>query len=173
MNCSICLDTINPNENYTTKCSHHFHHKCMIHWLVNNDNCPVCRCSLNCQSTIKKKSRIAINPQIFTKLTEQTQYKLISYVIDIVDNNTNGQIIPNNKYIDIVISNKSRYVKDSDCIQIINVDNTYFLNCIWSESVCINSNINEKNKKKMKRSNNCRFKTKSFRFSRRFKSVFR
>jgi len=41
MSCSICLDdTHNP---FTSKCNHSFCNKCILQWISQNDDCPLCR----------------------------------------------------------------------------------------------------------------------------------
>lgn len=47
MDCSICHDTINQNDNIViTKCKHSFHSECLLKWAVNNNSCPLCRVKL-------------------------------------------------------------------------------------------------------------------------------
>ncbi|KAM7510977.1 hypothetical protein LguiB_009852 [Lonicera macranthoides] len=44
MNCAICLeDFLDGCECTRTWCSHVFHYRCMIPWLVKSDSCPICR----------------------------------------------------------------------------------------------------------------------------------
>ena len=38
--CSICLDN---GDLITLKCKHNFHEKCIVKWMENNYNCPLCR----------------------------------------------------------------------------------------------------------------------------------
>lgn len=40
--CSICL-SLSGKRGYKTVCGHKFHTKCILQWLLNNDNCPICR----------------------------------------------------------------------------------------------------------------------------------
>ena len=45
--CGICLETLGANQcNITTKCEHSYHNKCLTHWLINKNTCPLCRCKL-------------------------------------------------------------------------------------------------------------------------------
>lgn len=42
MICQICLDEI-EYDNQKLLCSHSFHKKCIINWLIINSSCPICR----------------------------------------------------------------------------------------------------------------------------------
>jgi hypothetical protein len=39
--CVICHEDI--NFGVKTRCGHHFHDKCIIEWLKQNNKCPLCR----------------------------------------------------------------------------------------------------------------------------------
>ena len=42
--CSVCLNTIKPKQKVVRlKCGHHFHYKCIVPWLKENNSCPNCR----------------------------------------------------------------------------------------------------------------------------------
>ena len=41
MSCSICLD--NAHNPFTSKCNHSFCNKCILEWITQNDDCPLCR----------------------------------------------------------------------------------------------------------------------------------
>ena len=42
--CSICYDDIlDKNTCVKTPCGHCFHNECLTHWLLEKDNCPICR----------------------------------------------------------------------------------------------------------------------------------
>ena len=43
--CSICLEKINNNDikNATLECGHIFHSDCILKWIENKSNCPICR----------------------------------------------------------------------------------------------------------------------------------
>jgi hypothetical protein len=48
--CSICLDEYAPGDKISraknvSSCQHLFHEHCIISWLMNHDNCPICRIS--------------------------------------------------------------------------------------------------------------------------------
>lgn len=46
--CSICLDSLNIGETYKMKCSHLFHTRCCVEFLLyEHTNCPLCRKNLN------------------------------------------------------------------------------------------------------------------------------
>ena len=40
-NCGICLETIDDPIGF--QCNHSFHNKCISHWLLQNNTCPLCR----------------------------------------------------------------------------------------------------------------------------------
>lgn len=53
--CVICLDTINPDDEYQSKCcNHYFHKSCIQKWIDTQESkfksCPYCREELNCIS---------------------------------------------------------------------------------------------------------------------------
>ncbi|KAF6018346.1 DZIP3 [Bugula neritina] len=41
--CSICLETLTPQNQRFLPCAHKFHRECVEPWLQNNDACPDCR----------------------------------------------------------------------------------------------------------------------------------
>jgi len=42
--CSICIEQFQVNEKILTlPCSHIYHKSCLQKWLINNQNCPLCR----------------------------------------------------------------------------------------------------------------------------------
>ena len=42
--CSICLEELDSKSNFViTSCNHSFHSDCLLKWLNNNNNCPLCR----------------------------------------------------------------------------------------------------------------------------------
>ena len=43
--CSICLKKFNKN-NITIACGHQFHSQCILKWMENKKNCPICRVNL-------------------------------------------------------------------------------------------------------------------------------
>ena len=46
--CPICLGYIGIGEVMAvTPCQHFFHSRCIIRWVLQNNNCPVCRKKLN------------------------------------------------------------------------------------------------------------------------------
>jgi len=48
MNCPICHDEINKKTGMTTLgCSHSYHLRCIVKWILTNDSCPCCRTELN------------------------------------------------------------------------------------------------------------------------------
>jgi len=47
-NCSICLDT--PKEPFVSQCGHSFCNKCILQWIMQHDECPLCRNSISAPS---------------------------------------------------------------------------------------------------------------------------
>lgn len=46
-NCAICLEDFEPRQMVTlTPCSHMFHEECIVPWVINHGQCPVCRFAL-------------------------------------------------------------------------------------------------------------------------------
>ena len=45
MECSICYDLIDPENEYITGCNHIFHEKCIGRWFQYSHKCPMCRTS--------------------------------------------------------------------------------------------------------------------------------
>ena len=44
ISCSICLEELDSKSNFViTSCNHSFHSDCLLKWLNNNNNCPLCR----------------------------------------------------------------------------------------------------------------------------------
>lgn len=41
--CPICLNKIGKKTKKKTSCNHIYHHYCLDKWLIENDNCPMCR----------------------------------------------------------------------------------------------------------------------------------
>lgn len=41
--CPICLNNIDTNQECLTKCNHQFCYNCLHKWLTINTNCPTCR----------------------------------------------------------------------------------------------------------------------------------
>ena len=64
--CSICLENINNEQNYTLpECNHCFHTNCIIHWFrLGNTNCPYC-------------NNDGINAMLFKEKYSQERYKLL------------------------------------------------------------------------------------------------
>lgn len=46
IDCPICLNCIGNTNIYVTKCGHVFHGTCIIKWMTNNNNCPICRAKI-------------------------------------------------------------------------------------------------------------------------------
>lgn len=51
--CSICLDSLGDRDKCKTICNHSFHTSCLLIWINENSNCPMCRHKL-----IEKKPEI-------------------------------------------------------------------------------------------------------------------
>ena len=43
--CSICLEKFDDNH-VTLPCKHHYHENCIMKWLKDKTNCPLCRMKL-------------------------------------------------------------------------------------------------------------------------------
>lgn len=53
--CAICLTLFTLGEHvHVTKCKHTFHTKCIIRWLRNSNECPLCRQELRKITAINK-----------------------------------------------------------------------------------------------------------------------
>lgn len=51
--CSICYETMGDKESYVLdKCNHKFHYDCVNTWLLNKDNCPLCRTKITDQEYV-------------------------------------------------------------------------------------------------------------------------
>lgn len=55
--CSICFS--NSDEQFITRCNHSFCNSCMLKWMLENDNCPMCRNILS----FKNKDTTNINDE--------------------------------------------------------------------------------------------------------------
>jgi hypothetical protein len=48
--CSICLEQYEEGETISwaknEECNHMFHEKCIVKWMENHDECPLCRINL-------------------------------------------------------------------------------------------------------------------------------
>ena len=48
MDCPICHDDMNDKTGMATLgCSHSYHLRCLVMWILTNDTCPCCRTELN------------------------------------------------------------------------------------------------------------------------------
>lgn len=57
LDCCICLEKINNNKK-TIKlngCHHELHYQCIKNWLINNNECPLCRTN---QTKLKKRLKL-------------------------------------------------------------------------------------------------------------------
>ena len=54
MDCSICLELLNKQENiYKTSCGHQYHNRCIYNHVENNKkDCPLCRKDLDIDSIL-------------------------------------------------------------------------------------------------------------------------
>lgn len=177
MNCSICLEQINKKE-FKTICGHNFHHNCIINWLIENNNCPVCRKQLNTETSKPKTLRhyVKISNSFLNDISETVQIKLIQILLEIMDNNLNEEILAKNDTVEICASTKTKFTKNIYYIDIFNINNSvYYLDLHEHETIKINTrNLTNFKNKKIKKLNNNRFKSKSLKHSfRRFKSIFR
>lgn len=42
--CTVCLDDMGRGDLVAVlRCSHRFHHDCVLPWLLHHNNCPLCR----------------------------------------------------------------------------------------------------------------------------------
>lgn len=81
--CGICLETLGANQcNITTKCDHSYHNKCLTHWLINKNTCPLCRCKLY-EKSIEEDSDVESDEE-----NDETEYiiRLNNSIITLDDN---------------------------------------------------------------------------------------
>lgn len=71
MNCNICFEPINKNNNSVTPCGHTFCFKCIIKAMQYNSNCPCCRAPLR---EVEVKENAQSNEETNDE-EEETQYK--------------------------------------------------------------------------------------------------
>ena len=45
--CIICFEKFNQKDNIILQCEHQYHRKCLKRWVKEQDNCPLCRKTLN------------------------------------------------------------------------------------------------------------------------------
>ena len=81
MECPICLETVEENNNITiTKCNHTFHTDCLCTSIsFNNQSCPICRKSLVFPS--KEDPAVLSLTRLFIHLSSRR-----THVIHITDN---------------------------------------------------------------------------------------
>lgn len=72
--CSICLCVLFNSDNLITSCKHTFHKKCINRWIIQNNNCPLCRTF----SPIPKK-------QIYTDFLVSSIILMPDIVIDVIE----------------------------------------------------------------------------------------
>lgn len=85
MNCTICCDQLKKNQ-VKLACGHEFHNKCLMHWLIGHDTCPICRYQINPKNKLNTilneedddEIKIYINP----KYPNEIQNYMINVVID-------------------------------------------------------------------------------------------
>lgn len=53
--CSICLEIINADER-ELDCHHSYHKLCIEQWLIEKNNCPMCRCDVHPKPKPEAKS---------------------------------------------------------------------------------------------------------------------
>ena len=58
--CSICLEKFDDNH-VTLPCKHHYHENCIMKWLEDKTDCPLCRIKLEVVLLQKDGSRITSN----------------------------------------------------------------------------------------------------------------
>lgn len=51
--CTICLEDINPTQRIKLKCHHTFHEKCIHRWLTKKHECPLCRHRVKDKKTLQ------------------------------------------------------------------------------------------------------------------------
>ena len=55
--CSICFETINESDKKTLNCDHHYHRNCINTWLVEQNNCPLCRAPQTTREESRRERR--------------------------------------------------------------------------------------------------------------------
>lgn len=85
--CTICLNSIEKDNVFTTKCNHCFHHKCMMEWLKDNNTCPVCRNELFEKSPEEKERsfeiRILPNSHLLSSNHEDLLFEFIENSLEL------------------------------------------------------------------------------------------
>lgn len=132
--CGICLNSIGigNSNNYTTKCNHIFHNKCITHWLLLNTNCPICRKELD-KHSIKSNIKI-INYRLF--IIPETNIKIIfnkvNSNIDLIDEMFNNEDYMFNTRFTFKKNNSKEFVymiinkiNNKYLIDIYDIDNIY------------------------------------------------
>lgn len=80
MDCAICLERISNSTGTKLSCPHKFHHSCLASWLIENDNCPICRKDIGISQQPKEKSIVEIILTNGYILNEQEKYKIESFL---------------------------------------------------------------------------------------------
>ena len=96
--CSICLDNVCESECIKPSCGHMFHNSCLSHWLLENDNCPMCRHQIGITkpdliseylSVYDDMVRVTINEQVLEQIVQDKilidLYESIKILIDNLD----------------------------------------------------------------------------------------
>jgi len=45
--CVVCLENVTKKDFIKTNCKHYYHLECLYKWFIHNNNCPICRSSIN------------------------------------------------------------------------------------------------------------------------------
>ena len=85
--CSICFSKSNSEEQFVTRCNHSFCNNCMLKWMLENDNCPMCRniLSFKNKDTINIYDENSNLPHFIVHINDDFDYHNEEFLNNIVD----------------------------------------------------------------------------------------
>jgi len=68
--CAICLDDFDEHSEIIigNKCAHIFHSKCIIHWLLKRDECPICRTVMMTSTEMRQSAEVVLGTKRLLEL---------------------------------------------------------------------------------------------------------